>query len=290
MSDEEHQNSGEDDAYARALVDQQLAQERQLTQDVDDEERRRREHRLFAAQITAPHPTGEAAKRRPPKVPLSPMKRLQPKFNPMADWANYVVVFLGGCLGTALRVLMWNGAPVDDGFWGPFSIGTLIANLVACFLFSALVTFCAQAIWIRKRVRQLTSRAFGMGVCGAMSSMSSIMIENMVGLTDGDYVGAFTYSVGSMLLGIVVAIAGAWIVTKLTAARAARAMTEVFFEAKPAIGVRVPMPTDRSSSSVGNDRPHMTASEPDPITDELPRIVRDSDPGHDHGFWHGGHI
>lgn len=39
----------------------------------------------FRKEMLQPHPTGAAAARRPPSIPLSPRKRMQAKFNPLAD-------------------------------------------------------------------------------------------------------------------------------------------------------------------------------------------------------------
>ena len=35
----------------------------------------------------------------PPTIPLAPMKRMQARFNPLADGLMYVVVFVGGFVG-----------------------------------------------------------------------------------------------------------------------------------------------------------------------------------------------
>ena len=57
--------------------------------------------RSYAAAI--PHPTGAAAAEQPPQIPLAPVKRVQAQFNPLADLLLYLVVFVGGCIGTAMR-------------------------------------------------------------------------------------------------------------------------------------------------------------------------------------------
>ena len=35
----------------------------------------------------------------PPQIPLAPLKQLQARFNPLADWMMYLVIFAGGCFG-----------------------------------------------------------------------------------------------------------------------------------------------------------------------------------------------
>lgn len=39
----------------------------------------------------------------PPTIPLAPMKRMQARFNPLADGLMYVVVFVGGFVGVGCR-------------------------------------------------------------------------------------------------------------------------------------------------------------------------------------------
>lgn len=61
---------------------------------------------ISAAQVRAqstPSPQGAAAAARPPQIPLAPIKRVQARFNPLADGMMYLVVFFGGMLGTAMR-------------------------------------------------------------------------------------------------------------------------------------------------------------------------------------------
>ncbi|NEG69902.1 fluoride efflux transporter FluC [Bifidobacterium choloepi] len=259
------------------------------------------EERALADELSHAHPTGAAAMRRPPKIPLAPAKRLQAKFNPLADWANYVVVFLGGTVGTALRYWLWVLIPsaVGDGsLTMAFHPATFVANMIACFLFAAITTFCAVAIWIRKRTRQLLSRCLGMGMCGGLSTLSAMMVEDITALHSGLYGGFLLYTALSFLCGMLVSWAASALVMKLSAGRAARAMTEVTPDrvAKPAIGVRVPVDPEVAAAGSapgtisvvpmtpeGEATPHVPAGfaagdEPQPSTDEIP-VVRNQHTG-----------
>ena len=48
-------------------------------------------------------PSGAAASKHPPQIPLAPMKRMQARFNPLADGLMYLVVFVGGFVGVGFR-------------------------------------------------------------------------------------------------------------------------------------------------------------------------------------------
>lgn len=245
--------------------------------------------KLFSAR-----PTGAAAVRRPPKVPLAPRKRLQAKFNPLADFAVYVVVFLGGVVGTIFRYGMWLWMP-DDGPVAGFHPPTFLANMLACFIFALLTTYMTQASWIKKRARQLTSRGIGMGMCGGFSTLSAMMIEDITALHEGQYVGLFFYTIASYICGFAVAWFGSWLAIKITAKRSASLAVAALVaanQAKPAIGVRVPADPaiatglEPAASIALDDHENVPAYiapsfEPDPITDEIP-VIPDVESGEVH--------
>ncbi|MEE1296007.1 MAG: CrcB family protein [Bifidobacterium sp.] len=236
-------------------------------------------------ELLNPHPTGAAAARKPPSVPLAPMKRMQARFNPLADAMSYLVIFLGGCFGTAARYGLWLAMPSaggDSGLMMAFHPATFIANMIACFLFALLTSYTAQAIWIRKRTRQLMGRGFGMGMCGGFSTLSAMMIEDITAMHDGGYLGFFLYTVVSFLCAIAVAWFGSWLGVRLTSRRVARdnvaeALRHIRHP-KPAIGVRVPTDPANTEASLTSSSLGALASppkdgEPAPDTDEIPVVA-----------------
>ncbi|KFI65511.1 fluoride efflux transporter FluC [Bifidobacterium cuniculi] len=230
-------------------------------------------------ELLSPHPTGAAAARKPPSVPLAPLKRMQARFNPLADFLSYVVIFLGGAVGTGLRYLLWLSMPASASGHGlllAFHPATFLANMIACFLFAMLTSYTAQAIWMKKRTRQLMGRGIGMGICGGFSTLSAMMVEDITALHTGGYLGFFLYTMLSFILGIAVAWFGSWLGVRLTAKRVgsenvAEALRNLQ-HAKPAIGVRVPVDpsTQLTSSSLGSLAAR--TDDPDPDTDEIPVV------------------
>ena len=164
-------------------------------------------------------PSGAAAASNPPQIPLAPMKRVQARFNPLADGLMYLVVFVGGFVGVGCRRGLDMLLPSVNGT--PFVVGTFVSNMLACFLFAMLTEYMATASWLRRRVRQAVSRGVGLGFLGGLSTMSGVMLETMEGLREHHVSSAFGYLAGSFVCGIVVALAGV-AVMQFALARGAR--------------------------------------------------------------------
>ena len=164
-------------------------------------------------------PSGAAAASNPPQIPLAPMKRVQARFNPLADGLMYLVVFVGGFVGVGCRRGLDMLLPSVNGT--PFVVGTFVSNMLACFLFAMLTEYMATASWLRRRVRQAVSRGVGLGFLGGLSTMSGVMLETMEGLREHHVSSAFGYLAGSFVGGIVVALAGV-AVMQFALARGAR--------------------------------------------------------------------
>lgn len=243
---------------------------------------------ISAAQVRAqsmPAPMGAAAAAKPPQIPLAPIKRVQARFNPLADGMIYLVVFLGGMLGTAMRYglsLLLPATAAEHGFWQSFHVPTFTANMIACFIFACLTSYLSQAAWIRKRVRQLTSRGIGMGMCGGFSTLSALTIEELTTLHADRIAGAVFYLLISFLCGLLVAYIGAKLGLILTARKTAKLASEALYRqshgpsgrhvtagetvVEPRIdGDGVAVPGDTSAAT-----PAPPAYEPAPITDEIP--------------------
>ena len=164
-------------------------------------------------------PSGAAAASNPPQIPLAPMKRVQARFNPLADGLMYLVVFVGGFVGVGCRRGLDMLLPSVNGT--PFVVGTFVSNMLACFLFAMLTEYMATASWLRRRVRQAVSRGVGLGFLGGVSTMSGVMLETMEGLREHHVSSAFGYLAGSFVGGIVAALAGV-AVMQFALARGAR--------------------------------------------------------------------
>ena len=162
---------------------------------------------IDAVDVTHADATAPAANTmEPPTIPLAPMKRMQARFNPLADGLMYVVVFVGGFVGVGCRHALDMLLPSVSGT--PFVVGTFVSNMVACFLFAMLTEFMATASWLRRRVRQVVSRGVGLGLLGGLSTMSGVMLETMEGLHKRHIASALGYLAGNFAGGLLTAAAG----------------------------------------------------------------------------------
>ncbi|HJE20776.1 MAG TPA: CrcB family protein [Bifidobacterium pullorum] len=166
----------------------------------------------------------------PPRIPLAPIKAVHPRFNPLADVMIYVVVFVGGCIGTGMRYGLGQLIPAAEpgAIASSFHLATFLANMAACFIYAALTTYVAQASWIRKRVRQLTSRGVGMGMCGGFSTLSAMVIEELTSLQQGHVAGFLIYVLASFVGGLAVAWMGSRLALTASAKREAKVVAEAF--------------------------------------------------------------
>lgn len=194
---------------------------------------------------------------------------MQAKFNPLADGMMYLVIFIGGMLGTVMRYslwLLWPQPLSKGGLLMAFHPATLIANLCACFIFAVLVSYMSQAVWVKKRTRQLANGGFGMGMCGGFSTLSAMMVEDITSLHSHSYLGFFLYTLFTFVAAFAIAWFGSWLGLRLARKRTGMHVRERMETVrKPAIGVRVPTANGvQMTPSAGDD--------PNPSTDELPII------------------
>lgn len=160
-------------------------------------------------------PSGAAASKHPPQIPLAPMKRMQARFNPLADGLMYLVVFVGGFVGVGFRRATDLLLPSVNG--SPFVAGTFVSNMLACFLFAMLTEYMATASWLRRRVRQVVSRGVGLGLLGGLSTMSGVMLETMEGMREQRFGSALGYLAGSFAGGLIAAAVGVALMQALLA-------------------------------------------------------------------------
>lgn len=209
-----------------------------------------------------PDASTPAADSVPPQIPLAPIKAFQPRFNPLADAMIYLVVFVGGCIGTGMRYGLSVAVPQAQAgaIASSFHVATFVANMAACFIYAALTTYMSQASWIRKRVRQLTSRGVGMGMCGGFSTLSAMVIEELTSLRQGYVVGFVIYMLASFIGGLAVAWCGTRLGLVACAKRQAKLVAAAF--ASTQSGGRHAMPAAM-----------VTAVENTPIAVDAPVVV-----------------
>lgn len=122
----------------------------------------------------------------------------------MSPASHYLAVFVGGGIGSALR---YGVGRVSLAIVGPnFPAGTLIANLIGCFLMGVL------ASWLAFRddgIDQTTKLFLTTGVLGGFTTFSAFALDAVSLWERGDVVTACCYvlasfigSIGGLFIGL----------------------------------------------------------------------------------------
>lgn len=131
-------------------------------------------------------------------------------------WDLLFAVFAGGMAGTALRYALSTFPS-----YGAFRFGTLAANLAAAFCFAGLTSYLSHAPWLPPTVSERANRGLGTGMCGGLSTMSTLAAEGFASLSEGDTTGAAAYLLCTFACGLAAATAGSLAGRRLASGRSA---------------------------------------------------------------------
>jgi CrcB protein len=122
---------------------------------------------------------------------------------PKLDWRELAAIFAGGFLGALARVLLVQAAPATPGGW-PWA--TFLANVAGTLLLGYFATRLQERLPVSAYRRPL----LGTGLCGALTTFSTMQLEVLGMLTDGRAGLAAAYvltSIGVGLVGVFLATA-----------------------------------------------------------------------------------
>ena len=124
-----------------------------------------------------------------------------------------VIVCIGGTVGSAGRYALSTIPATGPG--GAFHVGTLAANLIACLFYSGIASFLAASVWINAKHKPYWNRAWCMGVCGGLSTMSALMLETFASWLHANAAWGMVYLlvtfIGVLLMASLGARGGLWI-------------------------------------------------------------------------------
>ena len=106
-------------------------------------------------------------------------------------------VFAGGAAGALARVGLTEAWPVTAGEW-PWA--TFVVNLAGCLALGAILVVTA--------VGSARRGLLGPGLCGGLTTFSTLQVELLVLIRDGDAALAATYATVSVLAGLAAVAAG----------------------------------------------------------------------------------
>jgi len=107
-----------------------------------------------------------------------------------------VLVFVGGGLGSMLRYIISIATrPITVSF--PYA--TLIANLIGCFVLGALIGFMGA----KTATFSNTYLLFAVGFCGGLTTFSSLTLENMRFIEQGQLFNLVLYTIFSFAFSLI---------------------------------------------------------------------------------------
>jgi fluoride exporter len=122
---------------------------------------------------------------------------------PKLDWRELAAIFAGGFLGALARVLLVQTLPATPGTW-PWA--TFVENVTGTLLLGYFVTRLQERLPVSAYRRPL----LGTGLCGALTTFSTMQLEVLRMLGAGRIGLAVTYvliSIGVGLVGVFLATA-----------------------------------------------------------------------------------
>jgi CrcB protein len=145
-----------------------------------------------AASRAAPPGPGVAADG--PRDAASPASARPQFVFPRADWRTIAAIFVGGALGTLLRAALEEAFPHPATAWPWPTFGV---NIGAAFLLGYFVTRLQERLPLSSYRRPL----LGTGVCGGLSTFSTMQVEILKMISAGDWGLAAGYAAASIAAG-----------------------------------------------------------------------------------------
>jgi len=112
----------------------------------------------------------------------------------MVKWFNLAI---GSMIGGYARYFL--AGFVYQIFGAAFPYGTLVVNLIGCFLIGFLNTLAEEKFLLNPNARILLM----IGFCGAFTTFSTFMLETGNLIRDGETIRAFLNVFGSFVLGFI---------------------------------------------------------------------------------------
>ncbi|MDX6318869.1 MAG: fluoride exporter [Nocardioidaceae bacterium] len=111
------------------------------------------------------------------------------------DARELAAIFAGGAIGTTVRAALATRMPSSSTHWPTV---TFVVNVVGAFLLGYVATRLQERLPLSSYRRPL----LGTGLCGGLTTFSTMQLEIVRMLDSGAYVLAAAYTVASIVAGL----------------------------------------------------------------------------------------
>lgn len=121
---------------------------------------------------------------------------------------NFLLVFVGGGLGSGLRYLI---IKYLNSSLGSFPLGTFAVNIIGSLLIGLVLGYTAK----ENSLSQNQVLLLATGFCGGFTTFSAFAQENFQLLKTGDIMQFSIYTIGSIVVGLLAVFMGLYIAKNL---------------------------------------------------------------------------
>ena len=121
---------------------------------------------------------------------------------------SFILVFLGGGLGSGLRYLV---AIAMNQYSKVLPFGTFTVNMIGCLLIGLVLGYAQKENTITSNQTLLLATGF----CGGFTTFSAFASENLELIRNGELFNFSIYAIGSVFVGILLILIGYLLVNKL---------------------------------------------------------------------------
>ena len=121
---------------------------------------------------------------------------------------SFLLVFLGGGLGSGLRYLITISM---NQYSKVLPFGTFTVNILGCLLIGLILGYAQKENTLTSNQTLLLATGF----CGGFTTFSAFASENLELIRNGELFNFSIYAIGSVFLGIVLILIGYLLVNKL---------------------------------------------------------------------------
>ena len=119
---------------------------------------------------------------------------------------SFLLVFLGGGLGSGLRYLVTVTMNQYSKF---FPFGTFTVNMLGCLLIGLILGYAQKENTLSSNQTLLLATGF----CGGFTTFSAFANENLELIKNGEIFNLSLYTIGSVLIGILAVFTGYYLLS-----------------------------------------------------------------------------